>query len=112
MKFYKKLYIGGTITNPEKVKWKLKHRAGQVNVYVIALAGGNAQLEIYHSAFLQQKYYKKHPPYIIGISSGYEEAVELVVEITEKSVAETGTANLKEFLFPAGNCPGTDDKQR
>lgn len=100
MRFYKNLYIGGSIRNPGRVKWKLKHRAGQVNIYVLALAGGKDQLEIYHSAFLQQEYYRKHPPYIIGICGGYEEAVDMVVEITKKAVAETGTADLKKYLFP------------
>ena len=28
MKFYKYLYIGDTVTNPQKVKWKLKYHAG------------------------------------------------------------------------------------
>lgn len=103
MRFYQNLYIGGTIKDPAKVKWKLKHRAGQLNIYVLALADGENQLEIYHCAFLQQSYYRKHPPYIIGICSGYEEAVDLVIEITQKAVAETGKANLKDYLFPENN---------
>ena len=100
MKFYRNLYVGESIEKPNKVKWKLRHQAGQFQVYVIALAEGDDQLEIYHCAFLQQKYYKKHPPYIIGIAGGYEEAVELVMEIAQAAVKETCSADLKRYLFP------------
>lgn len=99
MKFYKNLYIGESIKNPNKVKWKLRRNAGQLSIYVIALASGDEQLEIYHCAFLQQTYYKKHSPYIIGIAGGYEEAVELVVELTKASIDKTGAADLKKYLF-------------
>ncbi len=100
MKFYKNLYVGESITNPNKVKWKLRRNAGQFKVYIIALAQGDGQLEIYHCAFLQQKYYRKYPPYIIGIAGGYDEAVELVIKITEAAMEKTGSPDLKKFLFP------------
>ncbi len=100
MKFYKKLYVGESIKKPNKVKRKLRRNAGQFKVYVIALAGGDDQLEIYHCAFLQQKYYRDHPPYIIGLAGGYEEAVDIVVKITEAALKETGRPDLKKYLFP------------
>ena len=49
MKFYKNLYIGEGIKHPNIVKWKLRHNAGQFQVYVIALAAGRDQLEIFSS---------------------------------------------------------------
>ena len=64
MKFYKHLYIGDTVTNPAKIKRKLKFHAGTM-VYVIAVAQGDDQLEIYHSAYLKQKYFRYHPPVIV-----------------------------------------------
>lgn len=97
MKFYKYLYIGDNINNPVKVKWKLKHHAG-TSVYVIAVAAGNDQLEIYHSAYLKQKYYRYHPPVIVGIAAGYEEAVQLVVKITQECLDETGGCDIKDYL--------------
>ena len=100
MKFYKNLYVGEGIKNPNKVKWKLRHNAGQFNVYVITLAGGRDQLEIFHCAFLQQEYYKKYPPYIIGIASGYDEAVDIVIEITQAAIEVNGSPDLKKYLFP------------
>ena len=97
MKFYKYLYVGDTVTDPAKIKWKLKHHAG-VNVYVVAIASAEDQLEIFHSAYLKQKYYRYHPPIIVGIAFGYEEAVQIIVKITQECVESTGSCNLKEYL--------------
>ncbi len=97
MKFYKALYIGDTVKEPDKVKKKLKHHEGTF-VYVICIAAGNEQLEIFHSGYLKQKYYRKHPPIIVGIASDYKEAVAIVLQITKECVAITGGCNLKEYL--------------
>ena len=72
MKFYKYLYIGDTVKDPAKAKRKLKLHAGQL-VYVIYIAQGNDQLEIFHSAYLKQKYYRLYPPVIVGIANNYDE---------------------------------------
>lgn len=97
MKFYKYLYIGDTVTNPAKAKRKLKRHAGG-NFYVITIAQGPDQLEIYHCAYLKQKYYRYHPPIIVGIASGYEEAVKVIMKITQECLDATGNCNLKEYL--------------
>ncbi len=97
MKFYKYLYVGDTIKNPSRIKWKLKHHAG-VKAHVIAVAHGADQLEIYHSAYLQQRYFRYHPPIIVGIASDYNEAVQIIIQITQECLEYTGTCNLKEYL--------------
>lgn len=97
MKFYKELYIGDTVKDPEKIKRKLKRHAGTL-VYVICLSKGVDQLEIFHSAYLKQKYYRIHPPIIVGIASGYKEAVNIVVKITEECLEQTGGCDLKGYL--------------
>ena len=97
MKFYKHLYIGDTVTNPAKIKWKLKHHAGTM-AYAITVAHGNDQLKIFHSAYLKQKYYRYHPPVIVGIASDYDEAVNIVVKITQECLEATGDCRLKEYL--------------
>ena len=102
MKFYKNLYIGDTITKPNKIKWKLKCHAKQLRVFVILLASGDDQLEICHSIVLEQPYYrnKENAPYVIGIAGNYEEAVTLVCRFVEEAVAQNGNADLKGYLFP------------
>jgi len=99
MKFHRELYVGNSIGNVRKVKWKLKHGAGQLRVFVIALAPGSDELEIYHCAFLQQKYYRRNPPCIVGIAGGYEEAVELLQEMIADIYEKTGGYRLKEYFL-------------
>ena len=99
MRFHNELYLGDSIRNAGIVKWKLKHHSGQLRIFVIALSSGSDQLEIYHCAFLQQRYYKKHPPYIVGIAGGYEEALELVRRMTSDVYTRTGGCGLKEYFL-------------
>lgn len=99
MKFYKKLYVGDTVSNPDKVKRKLKKYAKLNNVYVIAYVEDDRRLEIYHSFMLQQYYYKENPPYIVGIAGSSEEANEIICKIAEEAIRETGKADLIRYLF-------------
>lgn len=100
MKFYKNLYIGDTIKNPNRIKSKLKHHAKQLKIFVILLSSGSDQLEICHSMLLEQPFYKKkeNAPYIVGIAGSYEEAVAIVCQITKEAVARNGDADLKRYL--------------
>lgn len=97
MKFYKYLYIGDNVNKVFSVKKKLQMHAG-VNVYVITIAQGEDQLEFFHASYLKQKYYRKHPPVIVGIAENYEEAVGIITEITGDCVKRMGNADLKEYL--------------
>ncbi|MCL2253842.1 MAG: hypothetical protein FWC09_05295 [Lachnospiraceae bacterium] len=100
IKFYKHLYIGESIKNPEKVKWKLKVNAGQLSIFVITLAEGSDQLEFYHAAFLKQKILRKHlKPYVVGIAGGREEAFLIIEGIVSECFEATGDANLKNYLL-------------
>lgn len=99
MKFYQNLYIGDTIKKPEKIKKKLEKYAKLNNVWLIAYAEENSQLEIYHSLMLQQYYYRENPPYIIGIAGSHEEAAQIICRIAEESMRETGNADLTAYLF-------------
>ncbi len=110
MKFYKYLYIGDTVSNPAKIKRRLKLHMG-VSVYVIALSMGPDQLEIFHGGYLKQKYYRSHPPIIVGIASCHEEAMEIVLKITQECLDATGGCDLKTYLkqrtVRPTNCPYT-----
>lgn len=99
MKFYKNLYIGDTISNPDKIKRKLKKNAKLTNVYVIAYVEKDRRLEIFHSVMLQQYYYKENPPYVIGIAGSQDEANEIICQIAGEAVQKTGEADLVAYLF-------------
>ncbi|MBQ8054691.1 MAG: hypothetical protein IJ198_12970 [Lachnospiraceae bacterium] len=107
MYFLKNLYVGPSIHDPEKVKRSLISGAGQFTIYVICLSPsapgpGANQLEILHCVNLQQPYYKKYPPYIIGIADGMIEAVEMVRDLVQESYEHTGSGDVRAYLFPHG----------
>ena len=49
---------------------------------------------------LKQKYYRKkaNMPYIVGIATGYGGAVDLVIDMIEDILRETGTYDVKSFF--------------
>ena len=99
MKFYRHLYVSDSIRNLEKVKWKLRHNAGQITIYIIALAKSDDQRDIFHCSLLQQRFYDKKDLFVVGLASGYGEAVDMVVALTEKVAAETGGADIKKYIL-------------
>ena len=107
MYFYKNLYVGASIQNPDEVTRKLQRGEGQFTIYVIALSPskpgpGANQLEILHCVNLQQPYYRSYPPYIIGIASGRIEAFELVKDMVQEAFEHTGSGDVRAYLFPHG----------
>ena len=107
MYFFKNLYVGPSIKNPEEDTKKLQRGEGQFTIYVIALSPsvpgpGSNQLEILHCANLKQPYYKTYPPYIIGIASGRTEAIGMVRDLVQEAYDHTGSADVRAYLFPHG----------
>ena len=103
MFFYKNLYVGPSIQNPEEVKQNLMIGKGQFFIYVITLSPsvpgpGANQLEIMHCANLKQDYYRRRPPFIIGIAQGRADAIEMVEEITNEAFRMTGDWNAAAYL--------------
>ena len=107
MFFYKNLYVGSSIRNPDEVRKNLLIGKGQLSIYVITLSPskpgpGTNQLEILHCANLKASYYRANPPYIIGIASGKSEAVGLVRDLVQEAFENTGSADVRAYLFPHG----------
>ena len=75
MKWYDDLYVGESIVHKtNKIKWKIRHNAGQINIYVITLASSEKNLlDIIPSHELLQKGYPKKQLYVIGLAKGYDE---------------------------------------
>lgn len=101
MRFSGKLYISSSLEQKcGTIKWKLRTGRPQPTIFVIALAKNNDLLEIYHSGMLMQKYYKKkqNAPYIVGIAAGYSGAVDLVMDIIQDVLRETGAYDVKAYF--------------
>lgn len=105
MHFYKALYLSASLQKKKRqLKWKLKCGKILPGIYVIAFTNNHDLLEIYQSVQLKQSYYKKNPPYIIGIADGYGNAVDLVQTILSEALKEiSGTelnrVTLEQFLM-------------
>ncbi|MGN0349245.1 MAG: hypothetical protein ACI4DR_06895 [Roseburia sp.] len=100
MIWHEDLYVGESIVHKtKKIIWKIRHNAGQPDIYVIALAS-NVQnlLDIIPSAELLQKGYPKRKLYIVGLAKGYTEAVDVAVSIVDEVYRKTGTFAVRKYL--------------
>ncbi len=97
--FYKDLYWGASVNNKALVKWKLKHGAGQLSIFCVTRALNTSdQLDIVHCAFLKQAYFKAHPSYIYGIATSHDEAVDLVLRISQEASMAGLDGRLIDYL--------------
>lgn len=102
LKFAQNLYLGEGIA-PEKLD-KLKNRLNKkpllANVYLITLARNPAdQLDIFDARQLVQPHYKDEEFLVLGMASGYEDALQLIERITGECLKARGDCNLREYLL-------------
>lgn len=100
MKWYENLYVGDSIRHKaKKIKWKIRHNAGQIDIYVITLASNPQNLmDIIPAQELMQKAYPKQGLFVIGLAHGYDEALEVVTQIVDELYQATGGVDLKAYL--------------
>lgn len=101
MKWYENLYVGESIRHKtDKIKWKIKHNAGQIDIYVIAIASNPQNLlDIIPAQELMQKAYPKKDIYVIGLAHGMEEAQEIVKQIIDEVYRETRSFSILPYLL-------------
>lgn len=101
MIWYKEFYAGESIERKkEKVKWKILHNAGQLDIYVIALSSNPANLlDIISAKELMQKSYPKRDMMVIGVDKGYDNAVELTGKIISEVFQKTGNLNIRDYFL-------------
>ena len=102
LKFSPKIYLGESIKEEklEKIKKKLEKNPFFSGMFLITLSRNvSDQLEIYAAKQLVQSYYKKNPPYVIGITATYEEALVIIEQIVQECLQTRGDCALKEYLL-------------
>lgn len=99
--WYEKIYVGNTAKkNETKIRRKLDQGKFVPGVYLITMASNPANnLDIIGTAFLKQKAVYERCPMVVGMAKGYEEALELVQQITEDVLAQTGDAGIRNFFL-------------
>lgn len=98
MKYYRYLYVSEGVNKVDKLKTKLNLHKGVVGIFIIALGDGTNQLEIINASYLKLPFYRKKPFVVVGLAKGYDEAVELVIKMTNESIKKTGSPDVKEYL--------------
>ncbi|MBO6239390.1 MAG: hypothetical protein J6O61_00750 [Butyrivibrio sp.] len=97
--FYKNLYWGSSVNNKALVKWKLSHGAGQISVFCVTRAlNSKDQLDIIHCAFLKQPFFKEHPSFVYGIATSRDEAVDIVLRISQEASMAGLDGRLLDYL--------------
>ena len=85
LKFAQNLYLGEGIA-PEKLD-KLKKRLNK------------KPLDIFDARQLVQPHYKDEEFLVLGMASGYEDALQLIERITGECLKARGDCNLREYLL-------------
>lgn len=100
--YHSGIYLGESIREEklDKIKKRLEKKPLFSGVFLITLSRNvSDQLEIYAARQLAQSYYRKNPPYVIGIAGTYEEALEIVEQIVQECLKARGDCSLKEYLL-------------
>lgn len=98
MKYYKYLYNSESIKNVNRIKQKLLLHKGIADIFIIFISDDHKNLEIMSACFLKLKYYRKHPPIIVGITKTHEEATTIIVQMMDESLNKTGKPNIIDYL--------------
>lgn len=64
-----------------KILRKLRMHAGMVDVYLICLANGSDNFDIYDSACLKQKAFPRDMIYLVGLAKGKDSALQLSIDL-------------------------------
>lgn len=102
LNFAPNLYLGESIASEklDKIKKRLVKKPLLANVYLITPARNPAdQLDIFDARQLVQPHYKNEEFLVLGIVSDYEEALQLIEQITRECLEARGDCNLREYLL-------------
>ncbi len=101
MHYYKNLYVPENLEKKKKkIIRKLNANKLQYDLYLLTFPVGSFnQLEIINSLELKQPSYPKEKLFVVGFAKGYDEALELVEEITETVYNETKGADIRSYIL-------------
>ncbi|MDO4478348.1 MAG: hypothetical protein Q4B73_04805 [Lachnospiraceae bacterium] len=100
MTWYPELYIGDSIRGRiRRARQKLEAGRPVFGLYLVTYATSpHNELDILNATFLMQKMVRDRLPEIVGVAGSYEEALALVLQITEECLMATGEAHLADYL--------------
>lgn len=101
MKYYYALYMDEQIKEKQRTVLKnIENDKWQLEKYLIALTKNERNhLEIFNSVLLVQKSMPKDDLFVVGITSGYAEALEVIEKIAQEVYDETGGADIRNYIL-------------
>lgn len=100
MRWYSRLYVGKRAKRRRyAIIQNIRHDKFQPDAYVITPAsGGNNLFDIYPAAMLLFPGFRKEELFVLGIASGYFEALEVVRSMVDDLYQKTGGFDLETWL--------------
>ncbi len=104
MQWAENLYMSEkTAKKKDRIIRKANRGIGMVSIYFIALASSEQNLfDIFHAAHLKQPAFYRQNPYVVGIASGYDEALEMLRCIVDDIYRETGAFEVRKYFGKDG----------
>jgi hypothetical protein len=101
MRYYQHLYVSEELSDKrERVISRLEERRFQPFLHLVILPDNSGnQLEILNGNLLLQSDYPLSDPLVVGITKGYDEALELVETICREVYDHTGDLNIRDYIL-------------
>ncbi len=101
MKYYYNLYLDDyTSIKKEEIIQNLENKKWQFEIYLVTLSKNDKNhLEIYNSALLLQKSMVDKELLVVGITKGYDEAVESVEIIIKEVYDNTKGTDIRNYIL-------------
>lgn len=98
IKFRKKLYLGPSVKDVNKSKWKIKTGRGQFDIYLLVYNHDSEKLEYFHNALFKQKAFYHHDYDVVGLGGNTEECIEIIEQIVKETFDIIGEYNISKYL--------------
>lgn len=100
MRFYKHLYVSDSLKKKkEKIIAKLNKKKYPLSIYVVTLIeDGTNQLEFYSTLMFRQGSVIDEDIFVVGLASGYEDALYLVEDIVKEVYEKTGDLDIRAYI--------------
>lgn len=99
MKFYCNLMMSDIlIAKKERVISDIENRKASFNRFVIVLSE-KENLEIHSTMALSKSVWKDKEWFVVGIATGYADALDMIKNLTQLVYNDTKDANLKEYIL-------------
>ncbi|MFV0364003.1 MAG: hypothetical protein ACK5LL_13100 [Suipraeoptans sp.] len=101
MRFIDNLYVSDNIKKKSsKIINKINNDKYPNDIYIIYISNNpNEQLEIISLTMLKREHIKEVEYFVVGMSKGYDEALELVEDITKDVYKKDKNVNYKSYFL-------------